>query len=1433
MGIHGFRALVVLLLLWPATSLALTQTLAPGASPIGMGVSGPWVVWGRGFDPDCFTTGDGGAISKVFQSASGPGLPRRLAEGGGCELSPFLVRTDEAHVYYVDEGVIHRIWIGADVADPLALAAVEDLATVVGIVRDLEVDETHVWWIDDAGIKRIPKAGLAPGASPELYFASTIVGVPIEIALTPYRNGRLYIVLVVLGVHTVVTRPKTDTSNPVGTLHTTSPGTVLSDLVLDSVSYAGDEFAYWVEDEIRIARGRFDGTGLNTLYNAPLRRIRGLAADATHVYWIDQDASGTPGSGQVRRNTPTGSNLTIQILESGLGAVSLPVLDDHWVYFVDGTDIRRVTKDTAVTPFDFDWEPVGSAPLLEVTQGVQHLMTGSPRVRLVAEKTTIVRAWPAVSPHEATGVTARLYGSRLNGTSFVPLPGSPLLPLEGAGGMSVQAASGGIARGDPARSFEFRLPAFWTEVPAGETSVTISLAARINDFGVLPEVQLLNNEVSTLVIFERKAVPCVLVVPVETQDPNTGAVDPLYTMASPGFWPNLDRLASMWPVSRFRPVWTASVARRGSRAMLWPGEEKRIIGEVSRFGGLSEVFCEPGAKRFKAGMVHSQATMRAGPWGRGQLPGSVSYSVMFDGELGAPYSGPAGGVVMTQELGHNLGRLHVGCGCPKSLDGGYPYCSGTETCTDGGSTRTQPRCCTIAATGSDLDVWGFDPITMAPIPPTEARDFMSYSSPNWSSDYSWEAIFDRLNTRPAPAAAAFTARRSEVGSESTARASARIDEKFLAAASPVCGASAASCCSGDTNPACSEGGCCERVCTCDPFCCTNVWDSFCAGSGANAGCGAELLCPSCASVADDVLVLFGSLVPETATGVIETGMRLDPTLVPDALLNPELPSPGLPLDALMELVDGSGNVLVSQPFASGGVEEHGHGPVLSFQQVVPWDPATAEVRLSYLGGVAARVLVSAGVPEVSLLTPGMGDVVDPDLVVVWQASDPDADTLSAMIQYSPDNGASWSLIASDLPDVGGPSHSFVLRDVAGLALPGSSSTSSPGTSRVRVLVSDGVHTGIAVSPPFVVPPSPPFVHLREPLDRARVAHDDPLVLTGRAHDPEDGELPGTALSWKLDGTPLGTGEELILPGVAPGSHVIELTAVDSDGRSASRSVTINAAEADLVVSDCCEANGSPGCQDPVCTERVCACDVFCCNNTWDASCAGIGLSDSRCGAEILCHDLCGGSTAVARDRDRDGSADSIDNCPGLPNQGQGDADGDGLGDACDNCPEIGNAKQVDEDGDLLGDVCDPCPGISNTGRDDADFDCIPSAFDVCALHFDPNQLDRDADHAGDACDNCPGEPNPGQLDSDGDGTGDACTCADLDGNGHIQQQDVHHYRRHLADPEAGLLTAAAKRKCSVIGLPDDCDMADVVVLRRWLRDPKLAPGLAPICLAAQ
>jgi hypothetical protein len=54
-------------------------------------------------------------------------------------------------------------------------------------------------------------------------------------------------------------------------------------------------------------------------------------------------------------------------------------------------------------------------------------------------------------------------------------------------------------------------------------------------------------------------------------------------------------------------------------------------------------------------------------------------------------------------------------------------------------------------------------------------------------------------------------------------------------------------------------------------------------------------------------------------------------------------------------------------------------------------------------------------------------------------------------------------------------------------------------------------------------------------------------------------------------------------------------------------------------SDCCIANGTPGCSDAACESTICAVDPFCCSGAWDAGCAEAAILDPGCLAG------CGGS----------------------------------------------------------------------------------------------------------------------------------------------------------------------------------------------------------------
>lgn len=168
--------------------------------------------------------------------------------------------------------------------------------------------------------------------------------------------------------------------------------------------------------------------------------------------------------------------------------------------------------------------------------------------------------------------------------------------------------------------------------------------------------------------------------------------------------------------------------------------------------------------------------------------------------------------------------------------------------------------------------------------------------------------------------------------------------------------------------------------------------------------------------------------------------------------------------------------------------------------------------------------------------------------VEWTASDPDGDALTHHLLYSRDEGGSWLPMGVNI--VGG-SLEFDASQVP--ATVGNSAwfklVTSDGFDSVESPVMEGAALGAG---------SPPAVHLVSPNNIAMHRQHAPVLLHASAWDLEDLMLPDASIAWtsSIDGD-LGTGREFILDTLSPGTHVITVTGVDTDGMSSSRSVTMS------------------------------------------------------------------------------------------------------------------------------------------------------------------------------------------------------------------------------------------------------------------------------------
>ncbi|HMN28623.1 MAG TPA: hypothetical protein PKE45_10760, partial [Caldilineaceae bacterium] len=235
-------------------------------------------------------------------------------------------------------------------------------------------------------------------------------------------------------------------------------------------------------------------------------------------------------------------------------------------------------------------------------------------------------------------------------------------------------------------------------------------------------------------------------------------------------------------------------------------------------------------------------------------------------------------------------------------------------------------------------------------------------------------------------------------------------------------------------------------------------------------------------------------------------------------------------------------------------DQHGSDPAASpFLVTFPAPSGTvARVELLNQEKLLDSYDVGPGQPTVKIFSPTAGATISDTLTIRWQGSDPDAgDVLHYNIHYSRDDGKSWIPLANDNPGTpGGEGNELTLS--APEALPGSKGQHA----LIRVMASDGFHTGSAVVGPFTVTERPPQPAIVEPKPNVSLAAGDVAVVRGVAYDAEDGMLNGDALSWTVDGVNAGTGNDLVVPGLRPGPHPVVLTATDSDNQKGSAQRTL-------------------------------------------------------------------------------------------------------------------------------------------------------------------------------------------------------------------------------------------------------------------------------------
>lgn len=264
----------------------------------------------------------------------------------------------------------------------------------------------------------------------------------------------------------------------------------------------------------------------------------------------------------------------------------------------------------------------------------------------------------------------------------------------------------------------------------------------------------------------------------------------------------------------------------------------------------------------------------------------------------------------------------------------------------------------------------------------------------------------------------------------------------------------------------------------------------------------------------------------------------------------------------IELRDAAGRVLFARSFdvdlVVGDPPDPAYPPTGHFIEKVPYFANTARIVLIRDRAILSELARSPNPPVARIVLPRGGDVWDEAgaYEVVWQTDDPDLNgpldaSLWQTVQYSRDDGASWSLVASDTRE------SSLVLDGAHLG--------GAQRARIRVLATDGIDTAIAISEPFAVKGKPPSAWIVSPSAGERsiasFQEHDLVILEGGGTDLEDGPLGDAAFSWHSDRDgPLGTGHRVDTRMLTPGIHEITLEARDGDGEIGTAVVPVEIVE---------------------------------------------------------------------------------------------------------------------------------------------------------------------------------------------------------------------------------------------------------------------------------
>lgn len=197
----------------------------------------------------------------------------------------------------------------------------------------------------------------------------------------------------------------------------------------------------------------------------------------------------------------------------------------------------------------------------------------------------------------------------------------------------------------------------------------------------------------------------------------------------------------------------------------------------------------------------------------------------------------------------------------------------------------------------------------------------------------------------------------------------------------------------------------------------------------------------------------------------------------------------------LRLLDGEGAELAATPivplraWAPHAESDEPDGGLRVFSADVPRVEGAARVVVEHEGSILAERIRSSSPPEVSFRDPTAGAEVEGPTTVRWSATDPDGDSLTHALHYSPD-GSEWRPVAIDLEE---SVHAVNAADL------------EPGPQpQLRVTVSDGFDEGQATLSLRLPRDLRPLV--TRPEGSETVPLDEPVVVTFQSPVAAEGSV---------------------------------------------------------------------------------------------------------------------------------------------------------------------------------------------------------------------------------------------------------------------------------------------------------------------------------------